>query len=114
MIHEDFMRQAIALAKENIKNGGGPFGAVIVKCDFFFYNALFELYVIFIELRIHQHIADDIKSFRRVFRKSMSIKTSHFLCSIRIEESADFIHLNRNIECGSAVSASEKNMFDKM
>ena len=31
MRHEDFMRQAIALAVENIKNGGGPFGAVIVK-----------------------------------------------------------------------------------
>lgn len=31
MGHEDFMRQAIALAKENIKNGGGPFGAVVVK-----------------------------------------------------------------------------------
>jgi tRNA(Arg) A34 adenosine deaminase TadA len=31
MGHEDFMRQAIDLAVENIKNGGGPFGAVIVK-----------------------------------------------------------------------------------
>ena len=31
MGHEEFMRQAIDLAKENIKNGGGPFGAVIVK-----------------------------------------------------------------------------------
>lgn len=31
MGHEDFMRQAIELAVENIKNGGGPFGAVIVK-----------------------------------------------------------------------------------
>lgn len=31
MGHEDFMRQAIALAVENIKTGGGPFGAVIVK-----------------------------------------------------------------------------------
>ena len=31
MGHEDFMRQAIALAIENIKSGGGPFGAVIVK-----------------------------------------------------------------------------------
>lgn len=31
MKHEDFMRQAIALAVENVKNGGGPFGAVIVK-----------------------------------------------------------------------------------
>lgn len=31
MGHEDFMRQAIVLAKENIKNGGGPFGAVVVK-----------------------------------------------------------------------------------
>ena len=31
MGHEDFMRQAIALAEENIRNGGGPFGAVIVK-----------------------------------------------------------------------------------
>ena len=31
MGHEDFMRQAIALAVENIKSGGGPFGAVIVK-----------------------------------------------------------------------------------
>lgn len=28
---EDFMRKAIALSFENIKNGGGPFGAVIVK-----------------------------------------------------------------------------------
>ena len=27
----DFMRQAIALALENIRNGGGPFAAVIVK-----------------------------------------------------------------------------------
>ncbi len=31
MGHEDFMRQAIAIAVENVKNGGGPFGAVIVK-----------------------------------------------------------------------------------
>ena len=31
MRNEDFMRQAIDLALENIKNGGGPFGAVIVK-----------------------------------------------------------------------------------
>lgn len=31
MIHEDFMRQAIGLAVENVRNGGGPFGAVIVK-----------------------------------------------------------------------------------
>ena len=28
---EKFMRLAIDLAAENIKNGGGPFGAVIVK-----------------------------------------------------------------------------------
>jgi tRNA(Arg) A34 adenosine deaminase TadA len=28
---EEFMRKAIALSIENIKNGGGPFGAVIVK-----------------------------------------------------------------------------------
>lgn len=31
MEHKDFMRKAIALAVENVKNGGGPFGAVIVK-----------------------------------------------------------------------------------
>ena len=31
MDNKDFMRQAIALAVENVKNGGGPFGAVIVK-----------------------------------------------------------------------------------
>ena len=31
MKNEDFMRQAIALAVENVKNGGGPFGAVIVR-----------------------------------------------------------------------------------
>lgn len=31
-IHEEFMREAIALSKENIEKGlGGPFGAVIVK-----------------------------------------------------------------------------------
>ncbi len=29
--HEEFMRQAIALSVENVRNGGGPFGAVIVK-----------------------------------------------------------------------------------
>ena len=29
--HKKFMRKAIALSIENIKNGGGPFGAVIVK-----------------------------------------------------------------------------------
>lgn len=28
---EDFMRKAIELSIENVKNGGGPFGAVIVK-----------------------------------------------------------------------------------
>jgi guanine deaminase len=27
----DFMRQAVALALENVRNGGGPFAAVIVK-----------------------------------------------------------------------------------
>ena len=31
MEHKVFMRQAIALAVENVANGGGPFGAVIVK-----------------------------------------------------------------------------------
>jgi tRNA(Arg) A34 adenosine deaminase TadA len=32
MKHEDFMRMAIELAENNVKNGlGGPFGAVIVK-----------------------------------------------------------------------------------
>ncbi len=31
MTKEDFMRRAIALATENVENGGGPFGAVIVK-----------------------------------------------------------------------------------
>lgn len=30
-MNTQFMRQAIQLAVENIKNGGGPFGAVIVK-----------------------------------------------------------------------------------
>ncbi len=29
--NDKFMRKAIALSIENIKNGGGPFGAVIVK-----------------------------------------------------------------------------------
>jgi tRNA(Arg) A34 adenosine deaminase TadA len=31
MENEIFMREAIALAVGNVKNGGGPFGAVIVK-----------------------------------------------------------------------------------
>lgn len=31
MDKKDFMRKAIALSIENVKNGGGPFGAVIVK-----------------------------------------------------------------------------------
>ena len=30
---EDFMRKAIELSIENVKRGGGPFGAVIVKDD---------------------------------------------------------------------------------
>ena len=29
--NKEFMRRAIALSVENVKNGGGPFGAVIVK-----------------------------------------------------------------------------------
>ncbi len=32
-MNADFMRRAIALALENIRAGGGPFGAVIVKDD---------------------------------------------------------------------------------
>jgi guanine deaminase len=31
MNKEDFMREAIRLSIENVKNGGGPFGAIIVK-----------------------------------------------------------------------------------
>lgn len=31
MIKEDIMREAISLADNNVRNGGGPFGAVIVK-----------------------------------------------------------------------------------
>ncbi len=31
MTHEDFMKEAIRLSIENVKKGGGPFGAVIVK-----------------------------------------------------------------------------------
>ena len=31
MTKEDFMREAIALAEESVRKGGGPFGAVIVK-----------------------------------------------------------------------------------
>ncbi|MGN0048231.1 MAG: nucleoside deaminase [Bacteroides sp.] len=33
MRKEDFMRQAIQLAVDNVANGGGPFGAVIVRGD---------------------------------------------------------------------------------
>lgn len=29
--HETFLREAIKLAEENVANGGGPFGALIVK-----------------------------------------------------------------------------------
>ena len=31
MTKEELMREAIALSKENVANGGGPFGAVIAK-----------------------------------------------------------------------------------
>ncbi len=31
MKHLDFMRRAIALAVDNVENGGGPFGAVVVR-----------------------------------------------------------------------------------
>ena len=31
MQHEDFMRQAVALARANIADGGRPFGAVVVR-----------------------------------------------------------------------------------
>lgn len=31
MKNEDFMRRAIALSKDSVLNGGGPFGAVIVR-----------------------------------------------------------------------------------
>jgi guanine deaminase len=30
-MNEEFMRKAIELSKESVQNGGGPFGAVIVK-----------------------------------------------------------------------------------
>ncbi|WP_020483112.1 nucleoside deaminase [Methylomonas sp. MK1] len=30
-MHQGFLNQAIALACENIENGGGPFGAIVVK-----------------------------------------------------------------------------------
>lgn len=31
MTHHDFMREAIRLSIDNVRDGGGPFGAVIVK-----------------------------------------------------------------------------------
>lgn len=31
MTKEELMRKAIALSKENVANGGGPFGAVIAR-----------------------------------------------------------------------------------
>ena len=31
MGNEDFMREAIAMATTNVANGGGPFGAIVVK-----------------------------------------------------------------------------------
>lgn len=33
MNHQDFMRRAIALSRESVRRGGGPFGAVITKGD---------------------------------------------------------------------------------
>lgn len=32
-MHEEFIKQAIILAEANVRTGGGPFGAVIVKND---------------------------------------------------------------------------------
>jgi len=32
-VHQDFLNQAIALACDNINNGGGPFGAIVVRGD---------------------------------------------------------------------------------
>jgi tRNA(Arg) A34 adenosine deaminase TadA len=31
MKHDDFIREAIRISRENMENGGGPFGAVIVR-----------------------------------------------------------------------------------
>lgn len=31
MTHQELMRRAIQLAVDNVKNGGGPFGAVIAR-----------------------------------------------------------------------------------
>ena len=31
MRHEDFMREAIRISRQNMEKGGGPFGAVLVK-----------------------------------------------------------------------------------
>ena len=31
MTHEDFMREAIMLAEDSVRRGGGPFGAVVVR-----------------------------------------------------------------------------------
>ena len=31
MTREDLMRRAIALSEESVKNGGGPFGAVVAR-----------------------------------------------------------------------------------
>lgn len=31
MTHEELMRRAVALATENVRDGGGPFGAVIAR-----------------------------------------------------------------------------------
>ena len=33
MTKEELMRKAIELSKENVENGGGPFGAVIATKD---------------------------------------------------------------------------------
>lgn len=33
MSHKDYIREAIRLSEENMEEGGGPFGAVIVKDD---------------------------------------------------------------------------------
>ena len=94
--------------------GAEILGAVLIHCNFFPDNAFFKLNILGGKLRVHYHVADNVKSLCAVLRKSVSIKTGHFFGGVCVEHSADFVHFNRNVKRRTLFGSFEKHMLNKM
>ncbi len=87
---------------------------VLGHADFFLDHALLAFDVVIRELRIEDHIGNDVERFRKMLVEHARIEADHFLRGEGVEHAAERIDFAGDVFCRAAARAFEDHVLDEM